>query len=258
MTVPALVLDDVSHSFAGRLALDRLALTIRPGQVVALIGLNGAGKTTALRVLAGRLRPEHGTARVLGHDPVELPSSLAARFGHVIDAPLVHPELTVTENLRCAARLHGQPRPVAAATADAAVDGLGLDPWRHARAATLSMGNRQRLGIGCVTLHRPSALILDEPTSALDPQGVVLVRALVRGLADDGAGVLVSSHHLDEVARIADEIVVLHAGRDVGRLEPGGTDLEQRFFAMVLDADADASAGRAVPAERTAGTPRRA
>ncbi len=242
MTVPALVLDGVSHTFGGRPALDRLTLTVRPGRVVALIGLNGAGKTTALRVLAGRLRPGRGTARVLGHDPVDLPGPLAARFGHVVDAPLVYPELTVTENLRCAARLHGLARPVAAATADVTVDGLGLDPWRHARAGTLSMGNRQRLGIGCATLHRPSALILDEPTSALDPQGVVLVRALVRGLADDGAGVLVSSHHLDEVARIADEIVVLHAGRDVGRLEPGGTDLEQRFFAMMLDADADADA----------------
>jgi ABC-2 type transport system ATP-binding protein len=114
---------------------------------------------------------------------------------------------------------------------------MGLEPWRHARARTLSMGNRQRLGIACATLHRPSALILDEPTSALDPQGVVLVRELVRDLADGGAAVLVSSHHLDEVARIADEIVVLHGGRDIGRLEPGGTDLEQRFFAMVLDAD---------------------
>ncbi|GAA2230549.1 hypothetical protein GCM10010413_30010 [Promicromonospora sukumoe] len=244
MTVPALMLDGVSHTFGGRPALDRLTLIVRPGRVVALIGLNGAGKTTALRALAGRLRPGHGTARVLGHDPVHLSGSLAARFGHVVDAPLVYPELSVTENLRCAARLHGLARPAAAATADATVDGLGLDPWRHARAATLSAGNRQRLGIGCATLHRPGALMLDEPTSALDPQGVVLVRALVRGLADDGAGVLVSSHHLDEVARIADEIVVLHAGRDVGRLEPGGTDLEQRFFAMVLDADADADAER--------------
>ncbi|MFI2489026.1 ABC transporter ATP-binding protein [Promicromonospora kroppenstedtii] len=243
MTAPVLVLDAVSHDFGGRPALDRLTLTVRPGQVVALIGLNGAGKTTALRALAGRLRPGRGSARVMDHDPVGLPRALAARFGHVIDTPLVYPELTVTENLRCAARLHGMPRPLAVATADAAVDGLGLDPWRQVRAATLSMGNRQRLGVGCATLHRPSALILDEPTSALDPQGVVLVRALVRGLAEDGAGVLVSSHHLDEVARIADEIVVLHAGRDVGRLEPGGTDLEQRFFAMVLAADA--SAGRA-------------
>jgi ABC-2 type transport system ATP-binding protein len=233
----ALLLDDVSHSFGGRVALEHLTLGVRPGRVTALIGLNGAGKTTALRALAGRLRPTHGAARILGHNPADLPVDVAVRFGHVVDTPLVYPELTVTENLRCAARLHGRSRQAAVPAASAAVGRMGLDPWRHARAGTLSMGNRQRLGIACATLHRPSALILDEPTSALDPQGVVLVRELVRGLADDGAAVLVSSHHLDEVARIADEIVVLHGGRDVGRLEPGGTDLEQRFFAMVLDAD---------------------
>jgi ABC-2 type transport system ATP-binding protein len=245
VTTRALALDDVSHTFGGRVALDHLTLAVPPGRVTALIGLNGAGKTTALRALAGRLRPTRGAARILGHDPVDLPVDAAVRFGHVVDTPLVYPELTVTENLRCAARLHGEPAGAAASMASAAVGRLGLDPWRHAPAWTLSMGNRQRLGIACATLHRPAALILDEPTSALDPQGVVLVRRLVRDLADDGAAVLVSSHHLDEVARIADEIVVLHAGRDVGRLEPGGTDLEQRFFAMVLDADTPAEPARA-------------
>lgn len=237
MTAPALLLDDVSHAFGGRAALDHLTLTVLPGRVTALIGLNGAGKTTALRALTGRLRPTHGVAKILGHDPAAMPVDVARRFGHVVETPLVYPELTVTENLRCAARLHGLARQAAASAADAAVGRMGLGPWRHTRARALSMGNRQRVGIAGATLHLPTALILDEPTSALDPQGVVLVRELVRGLADDGAAVLVSSHHLDEVARVADEIVVLHGGRDVGRLEPGGTDLEQRFFAMVLEAD---------------------
>ncbi|MFI9489515.1 ABC transporter ATP-binding protein [Promicromonospora sp. NPDC052451] len=240
MTAPALVLDGVSRTFGGRVALDDLTLRVDGGRVTALIGLNGAGKTTALRTLVGRLHPGHGTARVLGHDPATLPADAAARFGHVVGAPLVYPELTLTENLRCAARLHGLGRTDAAGTAREAVDRLGLAPWRDARARALSAGNLQRLGIGCATLHRPAALVLDEPTSALDPQGVVLVRGLIRDLARDGAAVLVSSHHLDEVSRVADEIVVLHAGRDVGRLEPGGADLEQRFFAMVLDADARA------------------
>lgn len=229
--------DDVSHRFGDRLALARLTVAIPPGRVTVLIGLNGAGKTTALRLLAGRARPNSGVVRVLGHDPTALPPAIASRFGHVIGAPLVWPELTVVENLICAARLHGLTRRSAVLRASAAVEAMGLDPWREVRAGALSMGNHQRLGIGCATLHRPAALILDEPTSALDPRGVVLVRELIRGLAAEGAAVLVSSHHLDEVARIADEIVVLHDGREIGRLEPGGTDLEQRFFAMVLAAD---------------------
>lgn len=235
-------LDDVSHGFGDRVTLQHLTLSVEPGQVVALIGLNGAGKTTALRVLAGRVRPTEGEAEVLGHDPVNLPVETAARFGQMIGTPLVYPELTVTENLRCAARLHGQSRQAATSSAHSAVGRTGLGPWRHARARTLSAGNRQRLGIACATLHRPAALILDEPTSALDPRGVVLVRKLVRELADDEAAVLVSSHHLDEVARVADQLVVLHGGRDIGRLESGGTDLERRFFAMVLDADTHTTA----------------
>lgn len=245
MTTPALLLDDVSHAFGARSALDHLTLAVAPGEVTALIGLNGAGKTTALRALAGRLRTAQGTVRVLGRDPAALPVDVALRFGQLVDAPLVYPELTVTENLRCAALLHGSPRGTAADAASVTVDRLGLGAWRTAPARALSLGNRQRLGIGCATLHRPAALVLDEPTSALDPQGVVLVRELVRELADGGAAVLVSSHHLDEVARIADQIVVLHGGRAVGRLEPGGTDLEQRFFAMVLAADTGAADTRA-------------
>ncbi|WP_309130705.1 ABC transporter ATP-binding protein [Brevibacterium sp.] len=237
-------IDDVSHSFAGRVALDHLTVVIPPGQVTALIGLNGAGKTTAMRTLAGRLHPTAGQVRVLGHDPARLPPRIASRFGHLVDAPLVYPELTVAENLGCAARLHGAVKRDAALMASATVEAMGLASWRHRPARSLSMGNRQRLGIGSATLHRPSALILDEPTSALDPKGVVLVRELIRNLSAEGAAVLVSSHHLDEVARIADEIVVLHDGREIGRLEPGGTDLEQRFFAMVLDADVRATDAR--------------
>ena len=242
MTAPALVLDAVSKAFRGRRALDDVSLRVDLGEVVAMIGLNGAGKTTALRILAGRLRPDAGTARTLGTCPASMPGRVAVRFAQVVDAPLVRPELTVVENLRAAALLHGLPRSAAPPAALAAVDRLALGPWSHARARTLSAGNLQRLGIACGTVHTPRAVILDEPTNALDPSGVVLLRELIRDLAADGAGVLVSSHHLDEVSRVADRIVVVHAGRVVGELEPGGVDLERRFFAMVLAADTQAGA----------------
>ena len=124
-----------------------------------------------------------------------------------------------------------------------AVDGYLLGPWADRRAGGLSAGNWQRLGVACTTLHDPDALILDEPTSALDPAGVVIVRDMVRSLAARGAGVLVSSHHLDEVSRVADRIVLVHAGRVIGMLPPGA-EMERRFFAMVLAADATGRAGR--------------
>lgn len=238
----ALLLDDVHHAFGGRRpgsrrALDGLSLAVAPGEVVAMIGLNGAGKTTALRVLTGRLRPTSGTARVLGHDPGRLPVEAARRFGHVVGAALVDPALTVTENLRVAAELHGVAHAEAAPEASAVAERLDLTSWAHARARTLSLGNAQRLGVACAVVHSPAALVLDEPTSALDPRGVVLVRELVRERAAAGAAVLVSSHHLDEVARIADRVLAVHGGRIVGSLNPDQAELERRFFDLVLSAD---------------------
>ncbi|GAA1993954.1 hypothetical protein GCM10009718_34690 [Isoptericola halotolerans] len=237
----ALPLHQAGHRFGDRDALTGLSFAAAHGEVVAMVGLNGAGKTTALRVLTGRLRPDRGTARVLGEDPATMRPTTARRFGHVVGAALVSGDLTVVENLRSAASLHGLPRAdVEHASADV-VHRLDLDAWADAPARTLSAGNAQRLGIACAVAHSPSALVLDEPTSALDPRGVVLVRELVRSLADDGAAVLVSSHHLDEVARVADRVVVVHGGRVVGELAPGD-EMERRFFAMVLAADAEADA----------------
>ncbi|MBE1875078.1 ABC transporter ATP-binding protein [Myceligenerans pegani] len=234
---PVLELDHVSHSFGARVALDGFSIAVHPGEVVAMIGFNGAGKTTAMRVLAGRLRPGSGTPKLFSHDPRDLPEHAARRFGHLVDAPLAHPDLTVTENIRSAARLHGLDRTAADQATTTAVGHLALEPWADARSRTLSQGNRQRLGIACATVHSPEAVVLDEPTSALDPRGVVVVRDLIRELAARGAAILVSSHHLDEVSRMADRIVVVHDGRVVGELEPGGTDLERRFFDVVHDAD---------------------
>jgi len=238
----ALLLDDVHHVFGGhrrgaRPALSGLSLAVAPGEVVAMIGLNGTGKTTALRVLTGRLRPTAGSARVLGNDPARLPVGAARRFGHVVGAALVDPALTVTENLRVAAELHGVAGAAAGGATSAVIERLDLLPWAHTRARALSLGNAQRLGVACAVVHSPAALVLDEPTSALDPRGVVLVRELVRERAAAGAAVLVSSHHLDEVARVADRVLAVHGGRVVGSLDPGGAALERNFFDLVLAAD---------------------
>jgi len=242
-----IVLDHVTHGFGTRPALVDLSIRVEPGEVLAMIGLNGAGKTTALRILTGRLRPDHGEAAILDHDPADLPERSARRLGHVVGAPLAYPELTVTENVRSAARLHGLDRPEARTATTAAIERLDLGEWAETRASALSSGNHQRLGIACAIVHSPDVLVLDEPTSALDPRGIVVVRDLVRGLAAEGGAVLVSSHHLDEVSRVADRIVAVHAGRTVGTLEPGGTDLERRFFALVYHADLRTTAEGGTP-----------
>ncbi|MFT3835064.1 MAG: ABC transporter ATP-binding protein [Micropruina sp.] len=239
----ALELQDVRHAFGGSPALRGFSLAVAPGEVVAMAGLNGAGKTTAMRVLAGRLRPDAGLARVLGAVSHRLRVDVARRFGQLIGPPLTYGELTVRENLMTAGRLHGLSRAAAREAAGSAIESYRLGRWADRRVSALSAGNWQRLGVACATLHGPDAVILDEPTSALDPAGVVIVRDAVRSLAARGAGVLVSSHHLDEVSRVADRIVVAHAGRLIGTLAPGA-EMERRFFAMLLAADADEGADR--------------
>ena len=119
------------------------------------------------------------------------------------------------------------------------IERLALGHWARRRAHTLSLGNRQRLGLACALVHDPRLLILDEPGNGLDPAGVRLVRALVQESAATGTAVLISSHHLDEMARIADVITVIHRGRIIGTLPPNGADIERQFFEMVYAAETD-------------------
>lgn len=231
--------------FGAERAVDGVDLTVRAGQVHALVGLNGAGKTTLMRLMLGMLRLDSGSVRLAlgpGGDPAgtkvrDLPDEAWGQVGHLIETPFTYAELTVTETLRCAARLRGLSRDQARTAASEVVDELDLGRWAGRRARTLSLGNRQRLGLACAVLHRPRLLVLDEPSNGLDPAGVLRVRRHLVRAAQDGAAVLVSSHHLDEMARMAHRITVLHRGRVVGTLPPDGADLEQQFFAMVYAAD---------------------
>lgn len=227
--------------FGSLTAVDGVDLDIMAGQVHALVGLNGSGKTTLMRMLVGVLRPDLGRVD-LGTDDGPPGGSV----GHLIDLPAAYAELTVDENLRAAALLRAVTRVRVPEAAAQAADAVGIADLRTRRAGTLSLGNRQRLGLATALVHDPSVLILDEPTIGLDPAGVLAVRRLlVERARVRGCAVLLSSHHLDELARIADHITVIHRGRFVGALEPDGADLERQLFAMLaradgIDIDADA------------------
>ena len=228
---------DLCRSFGPERAVDHVDLQVLPGQIHALVGLNGAGKTTLMRLLLGMLRPDRGSVTIFGRPVANTSNDLWRRVGHMLDTAFGYPELTVTENLRCAALLHAMPEAAARAAVNGGISDLRLSRWADRPTRTLSTGNRQRLGLACALVGEPDLLVLDEPTTALDPAGVVLVRTLLRAAAERGTAVLVSSHHLDEMARIADHISVMHRGRIVGTLDPTGVDLERTFFDLVLAVD---------------------
>lgn len=226
-----LELDDVSRSFRGGTGVQHLDLTVAPGEIVALAGLNGAGKTTLMRLALGMLRPGSGVVRIAGEPVADVPASVWREVGHLIEAPLAYPELTVRQNLRIAALLHYADPSVATQ----AITQFALDADRVVR--RLSLGNRQRVGLAAALQHEPRLIVLDEPTNALDPAGVLTLREALLRRADAGAAVLVSSHHLDEVARIAHRIVVMNRGRLIGELDPAAPELERVFFERVRTDD---------------------
>ena len=190
-----------------------------------------------MRLLLGMVRPTSGVAELMDSEVESVDCEVWRHVGTLIETPFSYPELTVRENLVAAALLHGLERAVIPTAVDISIDKFGLGKWANKRSRVLSLGNQQRLGLASATLHHPTILVLDEPANALDPAGVVFIRDLLREYSQRGAAVLVSSHHLDQVARVANRISLLHRGRIIGNLDPGGADLERQFFDRVYEFD---------------------
>jgi len=222
----------VVREFDGGDGVAGLDLDVHPGEIHALVGLNGAGKTTLMRLLLGMLRPSSGTVHVDGRPVASVPPAVWGRVGHMVGSPFAYPELTAEANLTLAARLKLVPSHRLADAVTRIIAELDLGPVAGKRARALSLGNLQRVGIAAALVHDPTAVVLDEPTNGLDPSAVLALRSALRRRADGGAGILVASHHLDEVARVADRITVMNRGRVVGTLDPDGADLERGLFAI--------------------------
>ncbi|MFF2844689.1 ABC transporter ATP-binding protein [Paenarthrobacter sp. NPDC057981] len=228
----------VSRSFGSGGGVHKLDLDVAAGEIHALVGLNGAGKSTLMRLLLGLLVPDSGDVTIFGNTVRAAPSHTWSRVGQLIEYPFAYGELTGRANLEIGARLRGIPISDIKATVDDVLDELDLRRYAPIPARSLSLGNRQRLGLASALQHDPQLIVLDEPTNALDPAGVILLRESLLRRAARGAGVLVSSHHLDEVARVASRVTVINAGRVIGSIDPKGTDIEREFFALVHSDDA--------------------
>jgi len=189
-------------------AVDDLTFDVEPGRVTGFLGPNGAGKSTTMRIIMGLDQSTRGTALVHGKRLADLPEPLR-RVGALLDAGAMHPGRSGRNHLRIAARTNGIPL----ARVDDVIDQVGLDAAAGRRIKGYSLGMRQRLGIAAALLGDPGVLLFDEPVNGLDLDGVRWIRGLLRGFADDGRTVLVSSHLMSEMQLIADRVVIIGRGR---------------------------------------------
>jgi len=210
-TTPAIEIAGLTKSYDDHEVLKGLDLSVPGGTIVALLGSNGAGKTTAVRILSTLLRADGGTATVNGYDVATQPADVRASISLTGQFAAVDEILTGRENLVLVARLRHQPDP--GAIADALLARFSLTDAGARRVATWSGGMRRRLDIAMSLIGAPSVVLLDEPTTGLDPEARLEVWDAVRGLAERGTTVLLTTQHLDEAEQLADRIAILHEGR---------------------------------------------
>ena len=242
----------VSKRYGERRALVDFTLAVQAGEVVGLLGANGAGKTTALRLLCGLLAPDEGRVEIAGHDVWTDPISARKNLGYVPDGAPLYSSLTPFEHLRLVGSLHGLDAERIEAEADRLLGALELQPRGRDPVGALSRGMRQKVAIACALLHRPPLLVLDEPLTGLDSPTGEVVKAVMRAWADRGGGVLVTSHLLESMERVCDRIAILDAGRlmtsgsfDDLRAKAGqGTNLEEVFRVLTRSQDPAEAAAR--------------
>lgn len=242
-SAPTLALQQVGRVLAGRDAVRALDLELHRGGVLGLLGINGAGKSTTLRMIAGVLAPSRGTVRLGGQDLYEYPELARRRIGYLPEVPPLHAELTPSEFLAFCARLRGLARHAVAPATARAIERCELGEVRQRPISTLSKGFRQRVGLAQAILHEPELVVLDEPASGLDPVQALKLRELVRGLGADHAVVL-STHVLPDVAACCDRVAILHRGalRHLGPTGPHDATLDRVFLSIAM-ADAAEPAG---------------
>ena len=249
MTAPPLLqLQDATRRLAGRTIVGGVTLALDRGCVLGLLGVNGAGKSTTLRMIAGVLAPSAGKVLFEGRDLGEEPA-LARRLGYLPETPPLYAELRVDEYLLFCARLHGMRAAAARKAMDRVIERCGLGDVRRRLCGNLSKGFAQRAGIAQAIVHDPDLIVLDEPASGLDPVQAASIRALVRELGRDRA-VILSTHLLHDVTACCERVAILHRGRlrhdgalaDLAGADEGGESLETVFFRIASGDDTQAAA----------------
>jgi len=206
---------ELTKQYGKFVAVDKLNLTVRQGEVFGLLGPNGAGKTTAILMMLGLTEATDGMVRVLGFDPARQPLSVKAHVGYLPDQVGFYDGLTARENLSYIARLNGLPRNEAGQRIEAVLTQMGLSHVTNKQVATFSRGMRQRLGVAEVLLKQPQLIIMDEPTLGLDPEAAREFLATIRTLKSEGITILLSSHLLYQVQAVCDRVGLFYQGKMV-------------------------------------------
>ncbi|MFC4453171.1 ABC transporter ATP-binding protein [Deinococcus sonorensis] len=246
---PALELQHLRKTFSGRPAVDRLSLTVPPGELYALLGTNGAGKTTTLRMIAGLLAPDGGDVRIYGHSVLKEPLEAKRRLAYLPDDPMLYGKLRPAEYLEFVAGLWGIPAAQAAPEAERLL--RWLDLWSHGSELTegFSRGMKQKLALAGALIHQPSLLLLDEPLTGLDAAAARQVKDALRDFVERGGAVVLTTHIMEVAERLSDRIGVIRGGELIaeGTLEQlraraghaGAGSLEDVFLELVQTPDAD-------------------
>jgi ABC-2 type transport system ATP-binding protein len=243
----------LSRSFGSTRALDKLSFSVERGHLFGLVGADGAGKTTAIRALAGLIALDEGRALVAGYDTATGSLALRESLGLVPQQASLYPDLSVAENLRFFSRLFCLPKQAFRERSERLLDITRLGPFARRRADALSGGMYKKLALACALLHRPEVLLLDEPTVGVDPVSRRELWALLHELVGDGMTVLLSTPYMDEAER-CHRVALVHEGRLLLEGEPGallasdamaGGSFETLFLARLEQADREKDGARA-------------
>jgi len=237
MNSSLLEVHNVTRSYGSRAVLKDVSFSVRGGRITGFVGSNGAGKTTTMRVILGVLAPDSGSVTL---DGAPLGEGSRTRFGYMPEERGLYPKMKLAEQLVYLGRLHGMSADQAKASTDALLERLSLTARADTLIEALSLGNQQRAQIAAALVHDPEVLVLDEPFSGLDPIAVESVLAVLKDRADAGVPVLFSSHQLDIVERLCDDLVVIADGeiRASGSREQLRNEHARDRYELLVDGDA--------------------
>ncbi len=226
-------------------AVDRVSFTCQPGQIFGLLGANGAGKTTSLRMLGTLLEPTQGTATVAGFDVVKQPEDVRRSIGFLSNGTALYGRLTAREMLEYFGQLNGINGSALRTRVDELIEQLEIGDFQKGRCDKLSTGQKQRVSIARSIIHRPPVMIFDEPTTGLDVMTSQTIMSFIEKCRDDGLTVVFSTHIMSEVERLCDKVAIVHHGKiategtvsDI-KLQTSEDCLERAFLKIALELDA--------------------